>query len=149
MNQGITSAEEHILLKYPDDMRKEILKLASEYPYSIGDIEIIYLMGGYEHAKKLLDLKLRLNLNGYQLQLISNDILKKNYEESMKEFRNSFVKKDGVIKKLYGKIKYIWYRIQCNFYYEMKESLVDRKGKQYKKYENKYEEVLERIMKWN
>lgn len=141
------SPDDHILNKYPEDMRKEIVKLAAEYTYSIVDIERYYLMGGYNHAKKLLDLKLKCGYDDRQIQVISNVILEDNFKKSISELRKIDVKKDGFIKKVVNKIKYIWYRIQSNFYYEMKESLVDQKSEKYKKYENKYEDMLERLMK--
>lgn len=42
----------------PEDMENEIKKLAEQYPITYDKARYYYLMGGYEHAKKLLDLEL-------------------------------------------------------------------------------------------
>jgi hypothetical protein len=49
----------------PLDIQAEIKKLASEHPVSLDEAYRYYMMGGYEHGKKLCELKTRNVPNRY------------------------------------------------------------------------------------
>ncbi|GGF73007.1 hypothetical protein GCM10010912_17780 [Paenibacillus albidus] len=60
------------LLEFPSDMRNEIKELAKIYSITIEEARNYYLMGGFEHAKQLLQLRQKL-LSSASVGVILNE----------------------------------------------------------------------------
>jgi hypothetical protein len=75
-------------IQLPSDIENEVNKLAAEYPYKIEFVRWIYMMGGYEHGKELLNYKLRYGFDDDQIKLINQSIWDKKNKESLKELES-------------------------------------------------------------
>ena len=76
-------------LGLPPDMEQEVNKLAAEYPITLEEAKRFYLMGGYDHAIKLIEVKLRCrNIPNEAIQFLNQAI----WEEKNRGFKKELKK---------------------------------------------------------